>query len=150
MPINLGPTARVLSASLLFAITVLALSSPAPATEKTLYIFPSDKSKGCYPEGTLLRDAAGALYGTTTGCFTTQNDTVFKLTPPAAGQTQWTATVLHTFNQGLDGRFPQPNLVMDGSGALYGATSEYGAYLQGMVYRLKPPQPGQTKWTETK
>jgi uncharacterized repeat protein (TIGR03803 family) len=104
---------------------------------------------GCYPNGTLLRDAAGALYGTTSGCLTTQNDTVFKLTPPRPGQTQWTAAVLHTFDSGFDGRLPQPNLVMDANGALYGAASDYGEFLRGNVYRLKPPQPGQTEWTET-
>src|SRR5438874_13149606 len=133
MPINLGPTGRVLSASLLFAITVLALSSPAPATEKTLYMFPSDKSKGCYPEGTLLRDAAGALYGTTSGCLTTQNDPVFKLTPPPGAQTKGAATVRHICKQGLDGRGPQPNPVMHANCALYGATSESGACLEGLV-----------------
>jgi uncharacterized repeat protein (TIGR03803 family) len=149
MPINPVHRARLLCAPIFSAVAVLALCAPASAAEKTLFIFPSDKSKGCYPEGTLLRDGGGALYGTTSGCLTTQNDTVFKLTPPPASQTQWAATVLHTFNQGLDGRGPQPNLVMDGSGALYGATSDYGAFLRGNVYELKPPQPGQTKWAET-
>jgi uncharacterized repeat protein (TIGR03803 family) len=119
------------------------------ATETTLFIFPSNRSKGCYPDGTLLRDAAGALYGTTRGCPISQNDTVFKLTPPLPGQTNWTASVLHTFDVGLDGRGPQSNLVMDANGALYGTTSDYGEFLEGMVYQLKPPQPGQTKWTET-
>ena len=51
------------------------------APETTLFTFPSNTTGGCYPTGTLLRDAAGALYGSTTGCPITQTNTVFRLTP---------------------------------------------------------------------
>jgi hypothetical protein len=46
---------------------------------------------------------------------------VFKLTPPAVGQTQWTKTLLYSFQGGSDGFDPLAGLIFDRSGALYGA-----------------------------
>jgi uncharacterized repeat protein (TIGR03803 family) len=45
----------------------------------------------------LIFDASGALYGTTTQGGASDRGTVFKLTPPAIGRAQWTETVLHDF-----------------------------------------------------
>jgi hypothetical protein len=119
------------------------------AAETTLFTFPSNTTGGCYPNGTLLRDAAGALYGSTTGCPITLTNTVFRLTPPLAGQSAWRFTVLHSFTDGDDGGQPNANLVQGADGALYGTASSYGQFLQGVVFRLNPPAPGQTQWTET-
>ena len=52
-------------------------------------------SDGATPVAGLIADKQGALYGTTTGGGT--GGTVFKLTPPAKGQTAWTETVLYRF-----------------------------------------------------
>jgi hypothetical protein len=52
---------------------------------------------------------------------------VFKLSPPAAGETQWTETVLYSFKGGNDGASPQAGLIADANGALYGTTVEGGA-----------------------
>jgi uncharacterized repeat protein (TIGR03803 family) len=80
---------------------------------------------GSQPAGSLLRDKAGNLYGTTqygggATCYTGMGcGVVFKLTPSG------TETVLHSF-QGLpDGAKPVAGLVMDSSGNLYG-TTQYG------------------------
>jgi hypothetical protein len=118
------------------------------ASETTLYVFPSDRSKGCYPNGTLMRDASGALYGATGRCSITLTNTVFKLEPPPPGQTGWTISLLHRFSGGLDGNAPNAGLVMDAGGAVYGTATDYGQYLQGVVFRLNPPAPAQ-HWTET-
>jgi len=111
------------------------------AAETTLFTFPSNTMGGCYPTGTLLRDAAGALYGSTTGCVITQTNTVFRLTPPLPGQSAWRFTVLHSFTDGNDGGKPNANLVQGADGALYGTASYYGQFLQGVVFRLNPPPP---------
>jgi len=50
---------------------------------------------------------------------------VFKLTPPAPGQTPWTETVLWRFSGSSDGAQPVPGLIADQTGALYG-TTEFG------------------------
>jgi hypothetical protein len=130
---------------------VCAISTiPAVAGETTLYSFgPYDKI-GSNPNGTLLRDASGALYGTTMLGGAYYNGTILKLSPPGAGQTQWTLSVLYTFTGGSDGGTPNPGLVMDASGALYGTASSGGSWLnQGLVFKLTPPARGSTQWTET-
>src|SRR5206468_4933733 len=71
--------------------------------------------------------------------------------------TSWTKTTLHRFTNGADGGLPVGKLVLDGSGALYGATSQGGKYPCtnsfgtigcGIVFKLIPPAPGGTRWTE--
>jgi uncharacterized repeat protein (TIGR03803 family) len=61
---------------------------------------------------------------------------VFKLTPPAAGQTQWTETVLYRFTGGADGTYPLASLIFDVNGALYGTTNLGGASNWGTVFKL--------------
>ena len=79
--------------------------------------------------------------------------TVFKLTPPAKGQTTWTETVLYRFCSqpgGSDGANPSAGLIADKEGALYGTTAcrrELAGC--GTVFKLTPPAKGQTAWTET-
>src|SRR5262245_58686780 len=143
------PGARIPALFLLLALTLFA-SGPVPAaTEKTLFDFPSDGTKGCYPVGSLLRDGAGALYGATFYCGSGGYGTVYKLTPPAPGQTKWSVSVIRTFTESNGGAALNGDLVMDSGGALYGTAAEYGAHYQGVVFRLNPPAPGQTNWTET-
>jgi hypothetical protein len=129
-------------------MTLAAWAAPPASWAGTLtsiYTLSANKSDGCYPTGTLLRDGSGALFGTTEHCPITMNDTVFKLTPPPAGQTTWSFSVLHTFAGSDEGDAANPNLVMDRNGALYGTAYDYGHYIQGAVFRLSPPAPGQTQ-----
>jgi len=106
-----------------------------------LYSF-TGGSDGANPAAGLIADRKGALYGTTFGSANPNLGTVFKLTPPAAGQTAWTETVLCTlFGNSRDG------LIADKEGTLYGTTFQGpGA---GGVFKLTPPGKGQTAWTET-
>jgi len=94
------------------------MSTPAPAaTEQTLYMFPSSGSTGCYPDGTLIRDAAGALYGASLICGRYNQGTIFKLSPPSPGQTKWSISLLYVFRGGNDGGVPSASLVMDIGGS---------------------------------
>lgn len=139
-------------ALLLSALVLAALAPPATAVaEETIYAFPGSGVNGCYPNGTLLRDAAGALYGTTLACggsIAGSDGTLFKLTPPAPGHTNWTFSRVVRFGS-LSGKNPNADLVMDGGGALYGTTLGGGANDQGIVFKLTPPAAGMTLWTET-
>lgn len=63
-------------------------------TETVIYRFKGGADSGG-PQGGLMRDGTGALYGTTGG-------TVFKLAAPASGTT-WNETVLHKFGPSPDG-----------------------------------------------
>ncbi|HET6378160.1 MAG TPA: choice-of-anchor tandem repeat GloVer-containing protein [Methylocella sp.] len=136
--------------------TVFRLTPPPPGQkqwkETVLYRFKGGVD-GAFPEAGLIFDQSGALYGTTRfgGQASGQGfGTVFKLTPPLPGKTQWTETVLYRFQRGNDGAFPQAGLIFDQSGALYGTTFGGGGLADlGTVFKLSPPPQGQTRWTRT-
>ena len=133
--------------------TVYRLTPPAAGqtnwTETILHAF-TGGTDGASPVGSLIFDKAGVLYGTTSG----GNGTVFKLTPPAQGGTDWVNSTLYTFQGGTDGAGPQSAVAMDRTGALYGTTLGGGAGTAcngsgcGTVFMLTPPEEGQTSWTE--
>src|SRR5437870_425161 len=85
-------------------VAAVGFSTAASAqTTTTLYSFTGYPSDGASPTAGLIRDASGALYGTTIngGAYgTAQTGAVFKLTPPAAVGGAWTETVLHHFGCG--------------------------------------------------
>src|SRR5215831_4429671 len=132
-------------------ILVYALCAvSASAAQKTLFSFSPYDPNGANPHGTLLRDANGALYGATTLGGAYYNGTIFKLTPPGGGRTDWTLSTIYTFTGGEDGGTPNGGLVMDSTGAIYGTASSGGSWLnQGLVFKLTPPAPGTTQWTQT-
>lgn len=128
--------------------------------ERALYNFctVSGCPAGTGPSTSLIADADGNLYGTTSGNGTLGAGTVFKLTP-AAGHATWTLTVLYTFCSAGDGcndggtpvsgltyAGAASGLPYDGTSPLYGTTSLYGRHGGGVVYMLEP-QPG--SWKET-
>jgi uncharacterized repeat protein (TIGR03803 family) len=86
----------------------------------------------------LVLDAHGALYGTTANGGDHGYGTAFKLTPPASGQTDWTATTLHSFAGGHDGAEPRSPLLAGTDGVLYGTTLRGGAFDFGTVFKLTP------------
>ena len=128
---------------------VFKLTPPAAGqtawTESVLYAF-SGGTDGSIPESTLIEDSKGALYGTTTLGGANGVGTVFKLTPPAAGATGWTETVLHSFNAATDGGVPFGGLLMDNTGALYGTAAGLGPDKNGTVYKLAPPANAAAAW----
>jgi uncharacterized repeat protein (TIGR03803 family) len=122
--------------------------------EKVLHSFTG--KDGYAPGAGLSFDAAGNLYGTTTGggagCGGTGCGTVFELTPRSDGN--WTERVLHSFGVGEDGSNPYAGVIFDAAGNLYGTTvnggtsgSGCGGFGCGTVFELTPGSDG--KWTET-
>jgi uncharacterized repeat protein (TIGR03803 family) len=147
--------------------TVFALTPNADKTEWThtvLYSFCALNEgeelciDGAVPNGNLIMDTAGNLYGTTIegGAHMTPSGylggsgTVFKLTPNA-DKTQWTETVLYSFcaqPNCADGYIVLGGLIMDAPGSLYGTTSQGGSTGGGTVFALTP-NAAKTVWTET-
>jgi uncharacterized repeat protein (TIGR03803 family) len=67
----------------------------------------------------------------------------------AGSSSPFTVTPIYFFSGGADGGTPQAALTVDSDGALYGTTAFGGFAYKGVVFKLTPPGPGQTKWTET-
>ncbi len=101
-----------------------------PSGEETvLYNFTGSADGGFPVEGSLVRDSAGNLYGTTPQGGASYFGVVFKV--DATGK----ETVLHSFS-GKDGKVPYGTLAMDKLGNLYGTTYEGGGYGGGVLFKL--------------
>jgi len=97
-------------------------------------------AEGTQPFGPLIQDSDGNLYGVSRSggdlsCVDPQFSnsgcgTVFKLSKDN------TLTVLHTFHGGRDGSSPQPGLLMDVLGNLYGTTFQGGKSENGLIFRI--------------
>ena len=150
--------------------TVFELSPPKEKggawKEKVLHSFKGNKSgqasgDGANPNGGLILDSSGALYGTTyfggdnkkgtcdggaggTGC-----GTVFMLNPPAKKGVPWTETVLHRFQGGSkDGANPAARVIFDSKGNLFGTTHFGPQNGFGTVFEVAKPAVNSQPWTE--
>ncbi|MGA7218746.1 MAG: choice-of-anchor tandem repeat GloVer-containing protein [Candidatus Sulfotelmatobacter sp.] len=97
-----------------------------------------------HPNGGVIFDGVGNLYGVTTPGGTYNGGVAYELMPQAGGG--WTQKLLHQFGQGTDGNVPVGNLVFDSAGNLYGVTVQGGTYGQGTVFELMPQAGG--LWAE--
>lgn len=109
-------------------------------TEHILATFNGTSVIGAGPQAGLIIDAAGNLYGATS--IGPSGSAVFQLSPSGGS---WQMNVLYQFpsenHYGVVG-----NMVMDSLGNLYGATVGYGAYQDGMIFKLSP---NGNSWTLT-
>lgn len=103
------------------------VNSSGTYTETNLYQF-TGGADGSQPNGGLIKDAAGNLYGTNA-------DVAFELVNSSGA---YTITILHTFVFGCsnDGTSPASGLLMGASGQLYGTTAGGGANSSGTVFEL--------------
>lgn len=99
-------------------------------TETVLYSFPGG-THGEYPRSGLVFDKSGNLIGTTEYGGTSNNGTVFQLSPDG------TETILYSFKGGSDGANPEySDLLADNSGNFYGTTIAGGAANMGTIFKL--------------
>jgi uncharacterized repeat protein (TIGR03803 family) len=117
--------------------------SPTPGGEWTETVIRrfSYGSDGEYPEGTLVVDASGNIYGVTmwggSGCSGFYCGVVYELSPQGGGK--WKETILHPFESAEDGSEPEEGLLLDSSGNLFGTTYHGGSrYGYGTVYEITP------------
>ena len=104
--------------------------------ENVLYSFRGG-TDGSFPTATLVFDATGALYGTTStgGRPSCDCGTLFKMTLERGS---WNEKIVHFFGKGRDGSSPSYGLSPDADGNLYGTTPVGGTEGQGAVFRLTP------------
>lgn len=91
---------------------------------------------GEMPQGTLVEDAKGNLYGTTINGGASGVGAVYEVTPTGV------ETILHSFAGGKDGGYPYGGLAIDAHGNLYGTTSTGGSGSCnggcGTVFKITP------------
>jgi uncharacterized repeat protein (TIGR03803 family) len=107
--------------------TVFKLS--ATGVETVLHAF-AGGSDGATPEGGLVGDSSGNLYGTTNKGGTDGFGTIYEISSTGV------ESILHTFAGGTDGEFPNGTLARDGVGDLYGTTTAGGIDSEGTVFEL--------------
>jgi uncharacterized repeat protein (TIGR03803 family) len=112
---------------------------------KVLHHFENNGEDGYYPQGNLIFDATGNLYGATALGGTSQVGTVFELMPAKGGK--WKEKILYSFKGNTsDGSEPLAPVVFDATGSLYGTTFYGGTNGDGTLFRLTPGKNGD--WTE--
>ncbi len=147
---GLASSKTVKTTGLWFVAIVFVLSAVGSAVAEqygVIYRF-KNTPDGANPEGDLVSDTSGNLYGTTSGGGTSDSGTVYELSPPASGNV-WTETVLYSFGEGNDGRYPLAGLVRDSAGNLFGSTFGGGPAGVGTIFELSPPVIIGSPWTET-
>lgn len=114
----------------------------AEGNETVLHAFKGSKD-GSTPQGLLIEDAAGNLYGTTSAGGAHSAGTVFKI---SGGTTE---TILYNFTGQADGASPLAGLAFDASGNLYGTTFAGGSNGNGTVFELTSPGTVGGNWSES-
>ncbi|OYW07108.1 MAG: hypothetical protein B7X11_00540, partial [Acidobacteria bacterium 37-65-4] len=96
-----------------------------------LHSFMGGASDGVNPEGSLVLDGSGNLYGSTYGGGVSNGGTIFTIKADGSG-----FALLHSFTGGgADGDFPRGGLILDNAGNLYGTTESGGS--GGTVFKVK-------------
>jgi uncharacterized repeat protein (TIGR03803 family) len=122
--------------------TVFELSpSGSGWTENIIYRFQAGDD-GSNPLSGLIMDSAANLYGSSTCAGQNGGGAIFELTPFNGN---WTLNVLYSLT-GICNSGPRGELLMDGTGNLYGTTYTGGIFSFGSVFKLSPGDGG---WTYT-
>lgn len=106
------------------------------------------------PNGGMVVDSKGNVYGSSGVGGPTFTGTVFKLSPQPPGQwgqsVGYSETQLYTFPDCAQGCGPENPLVMDKAGNLYGTagggSTSCGGFYCGVVFRLSPRRDGTWKY----
>jgi len=92
-----------------------------------------DGSDGSQPLGSLIADANGDLFGTTSKGGSNSDGTVFEIVNTATG---YASTPVFVSFTGTNGSDPESSLIADASGDLFGTTNSGGTANDGTVFEL--------------
>jgi uncharacterized repeat protein (TIGR03803 family) len=112
-------------------------------TETILHSFNNDGTDGFAPYSTVILDASGNVYGTTSEGGPYNQGTVYELSPSGGGA--WTETILYSFSYNYPSGEVPNSILFDASGNLYGTTASGTYPFDGTVFELSPSAGG---WTE--
>jgi uncharacterized repeat protein (TIGR03803 family) len=104
--------------------------------EDVIHSFKGDLA-GDSPIGSLVADADGNLYGTTSegGAATCSCGVIYKMTHTSSG---WTESVVYRFPGTPNPGFAYNGMIRDQDGNFYGATVHGGASNDGAIYKFTP------------
>ena len=114
--------------------TVFEIPKTASGYGTFITLLSFNGADGANPTGSLIADASGNLFGTTTGGGANGDGTVFEITKTASGYAS-TPTTLVNFN-GTNGSDPSASLVADANGDLFGTAAFGGANGDGTVFEI--------------
>jgi uncharacterized repeat protein (TIGR03803 family) len=147
---KLSPTIEEVTTALVGVIFAVSMIF-TPATAQTFRVLHNFTPQAYYPMDGLTMDAAGNLYGSTTGGGSQSGQcrayggcgTVFRV---SFRNSQWLYAPIYEFQWGSDGAGPYAAPIVGPDGRLYGTTIEGGGSPEctanlgcGTVYRLSPP-----------
>jgi uncharacterized repeat protein (TIGR03803 family) len=127
---------RLLAPAVYGAVFLLAGAFARSQTFKVLHPF-TGVGDGRVPQGALVQESNGLLYGTTYSGGTSNAGTIYEVRPDGAGY-----AVLHNFTANndnatdSDGGFPYAGLTVGPGGVLFGTTSSGGTNLAGVVFEI--------------
>jgi uncharacterized repeat protein (TIGR03803 family) len=117
-------------------------SALAAWNETILHKFSEQGIDGQEPQGDLLFDQSGNIYGTTFFGGGHGNGVIYELTPSNGS---WTENILYAARNNGDGMEARGGVISDAAGNLYGVFGYGGPDGRGAVYELSPSGSG---WTE--
>ena len=126
---NLVVTAA--ATALLCASGTTAAFAGKTVTETAAYSFQGGNDGG-FPQGGLVANAKGKMFGVTTSDGADHNGVIFEVHKKNGA---WIEAPIYTFTGGADGAIPQAGLMVDSAGNLYGTTYEGGSGY-GVVFEL--------------
>ncbi len=156
LPVKYKMMLRTVAALFLLAPASVWVARAQTPGETVLHVFNGPRD-GIYPASGVFMDGSGNLFGTTSYGGVYNNGFVYKLSPPAAGQTAWTETALYSFptaHGGIRGSLPESPLLLNASGEVFGTTLLGGGAGDGFspgdgtLFKLTPPGDGVSPWTE--
>ena len=138
-------TRIVIGRAVVIAAFAATLTAAALAqTESVIYSF-TGGSDGGEPNGGVVADSKGNVYGTAVTGGANGGGVVFQLSPKTGGG--WVETVLYSFSfTNGEGYLPCSGLIFDAHGNLYGEAFGGGTVGGGTVFELSPGSNG--TWTE--
>jgi len=117
---------------------VFELSPEQPGTWKETVLHSFNSNDGAYPNGGLVIDSKGNIFGTTNMGGANESGIVFELSLGEDGI--WAEKAVHLFGEkAFDGWNPQAGLVSDADGNLYGTTKGGGTGGNGTVFEILDP-----------
>ncbi|MGA8491423.1 MAG: choice-of-anchor tandem repeat GloVer-containing protein [Terriglobales bacterium] len=123
----------VAAAVLIAAITIAPAHGASSYT--VLHNF-ADGQDGGSPQGTLVLNPKGVIYGACDGGGAKALGTAFQLVDH--GGNLWEETVIYNFGHYTSGDGVNGSLALDGSGNLFGTTTDGGPHDVGTLYELSP------------